>query len=98
KITDLFGCGWALRASTNEAQTLPLTTNDCQISGARPRFSSAVVLWTDQRPPPPVRMARFRFARGSGPQRERQGDKSPSGECAASEALVEHADHQPVDR
>ena len=32
----------------------------------------AAVLCSAQRPPPPGRMARFRFARGSGPQRERQ--------------------------
>ena len=30
KIIDLFGCGWVAPASTNEAQTLPLTSNDCQ--------------------------------------------------------------------
>jgi len=71
KIIDLFGCGWVAPASTNEAQTLSLTSNDCQIPGARPRLDSAVVLWTFKRPPPPGWMARFRFARGSGPHQGR---------------------------
>jgi small subunit ribosomal protein S12 len=34
------------------------------------------ILCSAQRPPPPGRTARFRFARGSGPHRERQGGNS----------------------
>jgi small subunit ribosomal protein S12 len=82
KIVDLFGCGWVAPASTNEAQTLSLTSNDCQIPGARPRLDSAVVLWTFERPPPPGWMARFRFARGSGPHRERDGRDAAHGQEA----------------
>jgi small subunit ribosomal protein S12 len=43
-----------------------------------------VVLWTDQRPPPPGRMARFRFARGSGPYREREGAQRPTVKAKSS--------------
>src|ERR1051326_6712154 len=56
-----------LRASTNEAQTLPLTSNDSQILGARPRPYPAVVLWTAQRLP--HRGGRRSFVFGAGPGR-----------------------------
>src|SRR5262249_23104131 len=97
-----------LRASTNEAQTLPLTSNDSQILGARPRPYSAAVLWTAQRHH--HRGGRRSFVLRAGPGRSggrsawravaKAGAKSPGeGFRKLREARrLRHADDQPTDR
>src|SRR6266568_81900 len=86
-------------ASTNEAQTLPLTAT-VRRSSAWPRCMNRVVVVRTEKRPRVERMARFRFARGNDAQNNARGRfprKNAGRKPEKKVAKANDADDQPVD-